>query len=561
MCNTAYGCLVYIWIVMTEASTYTNIDWTQVKVLIIDDQLSSALLIQNILHSIDLTAIDIATNSVNAIRLCKTTAYDLILLDFHLDPQLSGSELLTVMRKNNYISAYCGIIFISGDRTPEVIVTSISLDADSFLSKPLNIGQLKQRIITVYQACLIRKPIYIAITNNQTSTAIFLCRQLLQQHGHNLEIEILLLDLLISQQDWLPAQQLLSLFSERSQHHKLGLRQAQLMHKQGDTIAAIQRLQTLIKQVPLFVEAYDELALLLHQQQQPCEAKAIAYQALMLTPSISQRSLMAAQLAVCTNDLSLFIKIGKTFVTHLPIINQDWIIYFAQFTALFEQLHSQQLSPLSQRKLLKQLKNIHRLAQQRLTSSQKKHLAAFCHITLARFAVTNNQPLKAKRRLLHGLKIYFGQMSQAPAAIMVDALPLLVYFGETRLIKEIYQVLMTRSVLDEHSHHRLSQLQRNKFIIENIRLLVDQLATAKATISPDPQRAYHIYHTILRDYPYNTEAHLGRMNSLLVLQQIHHPEIDISLQQIKKMPLASPLQEWFIQLQQLYLDKHSVVYP
>lgn len=52
----------------------------------------------------------------------------------------------------------------------------------------------------------------------------------------------------------------------------------------------------------------------------------------------------------------------------------------------------------------------------------------------------------------------------------------------------------------------------------------------------------------MRDYPYNTEAHLGRMNSLLVLQQIHHPEIDISLQQIKKMPLASPLQEWFIQL-------------
>ncbi|MEC6798304.1 response regulator [Photobacterium sp. S4TG1] len=546
---------------MTETPPYTNADWQHAKVLIIDDQLSSALLIQNILHSINLAAIDIATNSLNALQLCKTTAYDLILIDFHLDPYISGSELITVMKKNNYINSYCGLIFISGDRTPEVIVTSISLDADSFLSKPLNIGQLKQRIITVYQACLVRKPIYIAIENNQISTAITLCRHLLQQHGHNLEIEILLLDLLISQQDWLLAQQLLTLFSERSQHHKLGLRQAQLRHKQGDNLAAIQLLQTLIRQVPLFVEAYDELALLLHQQQQSDEAKNIAYQALMLTPSISQRSLMAAQLAVSTNDAPLFFKIGKIFVTHLPVIDDDWITYFAQFSALFEQLYNQQLSPQSQRKLLQQLKRTHWQAQQRLALKQKKHLTAFCHITLARFAAINTQLLKAKRRLLHGLKIYFGQMSQAPAAVMVDALPLLVYFGEAQLIKEIYQAVITRSVLDEHSHQRLNQLQGNKFIVENVRLLVDQLATAKAAISPDPQRAYRIYHTILRDYPYNTEAHLGRMNSLLVLQQIHHPEIDISLQQLKKMPLASPLQEWFIQLQQLYLDKHCVVYP
>ena len=544
---------------MTEAPPHANINWQHVKVLIIDDQLSSALLIQNILQSINLTAIDIATNSTNALQLCKTTAYDLILIDFHLDPQISGSELLTVMKKNNYISSHCGIIFISGDRTPEVIVTSISMDADSFLSKPLNIGILKQRIVTVYQACLIRKPIYIAIENNHIQEAISLCQQLLQQHGHNIDIEILLIDLLIKKQHWSQAQQLLSLFSERSQHHKLVLRQAQLMHRQGDAVAAIQLLQTLIKQVPLFVEAYDELAALLHQQHQFNAAKEIAYQALKLTPSISHRSLLVAELAVNTNDQLLFVKAGKILVTHLPIIDNDWIFQFAQFTVLFEQLHSQQLSPQPQRKLIKQLKTIHYQARQRLSSKQNRHLTAFRHITLARFT-TNQQPLKAKRRLLYGLKIYFGQMSQAPTAIIVDALPLLIHFGETRLIREIYQALMTRSVLDDHSHHRLNQLQENKFIIENIRLLIDQLATAKATISPDPQRAYGIYQTILRDYPYNTEAHLGRINSLLLMQKITHQDINSSFRKIKKMPLASPLLEWFTLLQRQVKDQQSVIY-
>ncbi|MEC6815412.1 response regulator [Photobacterium toruni] len=541
---------------MAEVSPFTHIiDWQHVKVLIIDDQLSSALLIQNILHSIDLTTIDIATNCKNALQLCKTTAYDLILIDFHLDPQLSGSELLTVMRKKNCISSYCGIIFISGDRTPEVIVTSISMDADSFLSKPLNIGILKQRIVTVYQACLKRKPIYIALENKHISTAISLCRQLLQLHGHNIDIEIILLDLLIDQQDWIQAQQLLTLFSERSQHHKLILRKAQLMHKQGDDVAAIQQLQILIKQVPLFVEAYDELAVLLQQQHQSNAAKDIAYQALRLTPSISHRSLLTAQLAVKTNDPSLFMKTGKILVTHLPLIDNDWIIQFAQFTTLFEQLHSQQLSPQRQQQLIKQLTKLHQQARRRLTRHQKIILTAFRHITLARFAATNKHPLKAKRRLLHGLKYYFGQMSQAPMAIIVDALPLLIHFGETGLIKEAYQTIMTQNVLDDHCHHRLNQLQENKFIIENIRLLIEQLATAKATIDPDPQRAYCIYQTILRDYPYNTEAHLGRINSLLMTQQMHHPDINTSLRQIKKMPLASPLLEWFMLLQQQYKDQ------
>ncbi|SJZ73157.1 response regulator [Photobacterium toruni] len=541
---------------MAEVSPFTHIiDWQHVKVLIIDDQLSSALLIQNILHSIDLTTIDIATNCKNALQLCKTTAYDLILIDFHLDPQLSGSELLTVMRKKNCISSYCGIIFISGDRTPEVIVTSISMDADSFLSKPLNIGILKQRIVTVYQACLKRKPIYIALENKHISTAISLCRQLLQLHGHNIDIEIILLDLLIDQQDWIQAQQLLTLFSERSQHHKLILRKAQLMHKQGDDVAAIQQLQILIKQVPLFVEAYDELAVLLQQQHQSNAAKDIAYQALRLTPSISHRSLLTAQLAVKTNDPSLFMKTGKILVTHLPLIDNDWIIQFAQFTTLFEQLHSQQLSPQRQQQLIKQLTKLHQQARRRLTRHQKIILTAFRHITLARFAATNKHPLKAKRRLLHGLKYYFGQMSQAPMAIIVDALPLLIHFGETGLIQEAYQTIMTQNVLDDHCHHRLNQLQENKFIIENIRLLIEQLATAKATIDPDPQRAYCIYQTILRDYPYNTEAHLGRINSLLMTQQMHHPDINTSLRQIKKMPLASPLLEWFMLLQQQYKDQ------
>ncbi|MCD9554287.1 hypothetical protein GLP31_17580 [Photobacterium carnosum] len=57
---------------MTEASPLTNIDWQQINILIIDDQPSSALLIQNILQSIDLAAIDIAINNINRMQQKKS---------------------------------------------------------------------------------------------------------------------------------------------------------------------------------------------------------------------------------------------------------------------------------------------------------------------------------------------------------------------------------------------------------------------------------------------------------------------------------------------------------
>ncbi|PSU87348.1 response regulator [Photobacterium kishitanii] len=528
-----------------------------IRVLIIDDQPSSGALIKNILDSINITTVDIATDSDSAFQLCKNTRYDLMIIDFHLEPNLNGSELLAAIRKRNHISSHCGVVFISGDRTPEVIVTSMSIHADSFLTKPLNIGKLKKRVIAIYQACLLRQPIYTALDNHQTSHAIELCRQLLLYKGHNLEIEILLIDLLIEQQDWQQATQLLTTFSQHTNNHKLILRQARLKHRLDETQAAIHCLHSLIKQVPLYVEAYDELASLLQQQHRYNDAKIIAQQAMVLTPGICHRSLLVAQLATDANDLSLFFEAGKVLATHLPIIGNDWIASFAEFTAIFEQLVSQQLS--LPQKLLISLKTIQQHAKRRLTYKQQATLADFSHITLARFAFSTQQPLKAKRRLLHGLARYYGKMSQAPTAIMIDALPLLIHFGETRLIGEIYQALMSGDLLDDYSYRRLAQLGGNKFLIANIRLLISQLVTAKSMLNHDPHRAYCIYQTILRDYPYCTEAHLGRITCLLPQPQFTDNHINDSLYLIKKMPLPPPLSGWFTQLQQQIKDEKTII--
>ncbi|WP_318442150.1 response regulator [Photobacterium leiognathi] len=528
-------------------SSFTEIEqekWNNIKVLIVDDQLSCAQLVKSVLEKTAIKSIDIATCYQQAIQLCQNHRYDIVLFDFHLNQNINGGELLTLLRKKNIITSNCGVIFFSGDRSPEVISTTMGIDPDCFLTKPINVGTLKQRIRNVYHVCLQRKPIYDALDLNDTEQAIQLCRQLLREQGHNLHIEVLLLELLMEQKQWQQAEQLLTLFKQRSQHHKLALIEAQLLASQGHIPKAISQLKLLIKQVPLCVAAYDKLARLYQQNKQFESALSIAQQGLMLTPTIPHRALLVAQLAADMNEIEIFLQAGKTLSTHLPIIDNLWLVHFAEYTAIFEQIYTNQLSTQHSYRLQNEIKQIHQFATQRLQETQRYLLDAFANVVMARINYTDQQITKAKRRLFQGLKPFFGVMHQAPSIVMIDALPMLISFGETRLIGEIYQVLMTRSELDGHSQYRLSQLKEKQLIIENIRLLVSHLETAKINLSNDPKRAGALYKTILHDYPQCSEAILGYCDSLINQQDYQNPELLEYTKQLTALPLPSPLAPW-----------------
>ncbi|PSV39761.1 response regulator [Photobacterium sp. GB-210] len=518
--------------------------WNTIKVLIVDDQLSSAQLVKSVLDKIAIKSIDIATCYQHAIQLCQTQRYDLILFDFHLNQNINGGELLSLLRQQNLIRSNCGIIFFSGDHSPEVISTTMGIEPDCFLTKPINVGTLKQRVISVYKVCLHREPIYQALDKQDHQQAIQLCRHLLREQGHNLHIETLLLELLIEIKQWQQAEQLLLLFKQHSQHHKLSLIEAKLATKKGYHLEAINRLKRLIKHVPLCVFAYDELASLYQQNNQVDKAQEVAMQVLTLTPTIPHRALTVAQLSADMNDIDNFLQAGKTLATHLPIIDKLWLVHFAEYTAIFEQIYTNQLSNQHNHRLHTAIKDIHHLAQLRLQGEKKQHLDAFANIALARLYHIDKKIQKSKRRLLKGLSPFFGVMLQAPSIVMIEALPMLISYGESRLIGEIYQVLMTRSELDEHSQHRLNELKEKQLIIENVRLLVSHLETAKANLIQDPKRAGALYQTILHDYPQCSEAMLGYCESLLNQKAYNHSDIQKSLKQLKTIELPQPLADW-----------------
>ncbi|MEH6530625.1 MAG: response regulator [Photobacterium frigidiphilum] len=526
-----------------------TIDWSKLKILVVDDQRTAAVLLKSLLKNIGIhtTNIDMAFSYEEAIRYCQNNHYQLLLTDYHLNKALNGNELTTLLRQKKLLSSDCGILVLSGDHSREVILTTLSIEPDSFLSKPITIAGLKQKLEEICNDCAQRKPIYAALENNDIPLAIRIAKQQLSEYGHHHKIEGLLLDLLIEQKDWEQVKRLTTLLIIQNPTHKISLVDARISHHEGDINTAINKLQQLVARSPLYVDAYDFLSLYQEENKQYHDALNSAKQALNYTPSVTHRVLQVAQLAANLNDSESLIKAGKVLASHLPIIDVSWVTRFAEFTAIFEQLYFAQTSHRLQRQLIQQLKGIHQLAIKRLLPIQQPFLTLYGQITLARFLLANDQPLKAKRRLMVSLSAHFDAITKLPSVILIEILPALFHLGEAQLIFDIYQVFKQRDRIDGHSQNRLTELKKNTTSINSIRALMIDLKEAKILLEQD-----HIadlvtlqhYNDIISRYPLCSEAHLGRLQSLYQLNLYDQDKIKESIKAINMMPLPSALAEW-----------------
>jgi len=111
------------------------------RVLVIEDEVRLSDNIGSALRDGPGYAVDISHDGNDALLLCQTASYDLVLLDLML-PGVRGEEVLRRLRNNN-------------DNTPVLIITAVSetrstiellnLGADDYLTKPFDLGELIAR--------------------------------------------------------------------------------------------------------------------------------------------------------------------------------------------------------------------------------------------------------------------------------------------------------------------------------------------------------------------------------------------------------------------------------
>lgn len=114
----------------------------RIKILLVEDEVISAMLMESQLKSIGYTQIDHVTTGENAIINTKQNPPHIILMDIRLAGQIDGIETVSIIKSVSDIPT----VFITGYDDQSVRENAEKLKPLAYLIKPLNIKKLKKII-------------------------------------------------------------------------------------------------------------------------------------------------------------------------------------------------------------------------------------------------------------------------------------------------------------------------------------------------------------------------------------------------------------------------------
>jgi two-component system, chemotaxis family, chemotaxis protein CheY len=117
------------------------------RVLIVDDQLTSRLLIRGGLQDLGIADIEMATNGEEGLKLMVAKPAHLIISDFNM-PKLDGLGFLRAVRCYK-ATRKVGFILLTGKGDKELIDRAAKYGVNNVVAKPFTMPVLKQKIEAV----------------------------------------------------------------------------------------------------------------------------------------------------------------------------------------------------------------------------------------------------------------------------------------------------------------------------------------------------------------------------------------------------------------------------
>ena len=229
--------------------------------MIVEDQAIMRETIKHILGSFGARFIVEAESGINAISGMRLDRFDIVLCDYNLCRGKNGQQVLEEARYLKLLPVNAIFIMVTGEQSPEMVLSAIDNKPDDYLIKPFNQQQLLIRI----ERCYARKK-YLASIENEIDTgnfyqAIYHCERLLQLDDKRMRLQLLKMraELALKVGDFKTAEAIYrDMLNERElPWARLGLGVVAFFLGYYDQ--AIQTFQGLIEQHPVMLEAYDWL--------------------------------------------------------------------------------------------------------------------------------------------------------------------------------------------------------------------------------------------------------------------------------------------------------------
>ena len=131
----------------------TEIDTHSARILIVDDQQSNVMLLEQLLSEAGYTQVASTLDPQEVCELHRKNNYDLILLDLQM-PVLDGFQVMEAL-KSNTDDAYLPVIVLTAQ--PGHKLRALQAGAKDFISKPFDLVEVKLRIHNMLEVRLLHR--------------------------------------------------------------------------------------------------------------------------------------------------------------------------------------------------------------------------------------------------------------------------------------------------------------------------------------------------------------------------------------------------------------------
>lgn len=127
-------------------SAKTGGDLAGLRVLIAEQHFTVRTWMREQMSVIGATSISMAANASELMRMARTTPYDIVICDHHLDEKRDGQQLLEELRFEHILPLRSVFIIATAERKYNNVVAAAEFAPDDYLVKPYTPGQLSIRL-------------------------------------------------------------------------------------------------------------------------------------------------------------------------------------------------------------------------------------------------------------------------------------------------------------------------------------------------------------------------------------------------------------------------------
>jgi tetratricopeptide (TPR) repeat protein len=167
-------------------------DFSQLTVLIIDDNRLVHDTLKRGLYDIGINHVKCAESAYYGIRLCETTRFHIVICSFNVDSDKDGFHLLEELKFRGHVNKTTVLIFLSTETSESLVTSIVELQPDDFWVKPLAPKKVKERLIHTLQTKKQLFNMYRAIDTKSFSKVVYFAdRHLVNKSLHKFHPNIL----------------------------------------------------------------------------------------------------------------------------------------------------------------------------------------------------------------------------------------------------------------------------------------------------------------------------------------------------------------------------------